>query len=621
MTLHVVATAGHVDHGKSAVVRTLTGMEPDRWEEERRRGLTIDLGYAWATLPSGREVGFVDVPGHERFVTNMLAGVGPVRLILFVVAADEGWKPQSEEHLRILDVLGIERAVIALTKSDLAGEGGLGERRSEVEDRVRGSVLETAAVVACSSVTGEGIELLVAALDSMLADAPAPGASGRARLFIDRAFTIRGSGTVVTGTLGGGRLRVDDQVELLPAGTRARVRGLQTHGRPIDVAEPGSRVAVNLTGVATGEAERGDVLTHPGEWRPSPAFEGTLRALPGLELTGRGDFTVHAGAAERHARVRLLGGAGEDTYVRVRPDAPLVLEPGDRFVLRETGRRITVGGGTVLDPAPPARPGRDAVERLTRRRDAPASELPAVVVAERGAVADADLVPLTGVRLSEVAGAERLGAWWVSSAELQRLREAALEHLRDHHAANPLSGDASIDAVRRALGRVDAGLADEVLTRLEAEGRVERAGTRVRLAGHRVDLGAREADARRVEAALAEGWPAPPTGAGLADRELLGALVETGRAVAISAEVYLLPDQAGRAEALARDLAASPEGMTASAFRERLGTSRKFAIPILEWLDARGVTKREGDLRRLRPPASGGPASASPPASQGPSPR
>jgi selenocysteine-specific elongation factor len=307
--LTVVATAGHVDHGKSSLILRLTGTDPDRLAEEKRRGLTIELGYAWCTLPSGREVGFVDVPGHERFVRTMLAGVGPVRLVLFVVAADEGWKPQSEEHLEIVDVLGVDGAVIAITKRDVVDAETLELARTELRERVAGTALEDAPVVACSATTGEGIPDLIAALDTMIVAAPEPEREGRPRWFIDRVFTVRGAGTVATGTLTGGPLTVGEEVELHPSGVRARVRGLQTHQRAVEVARPVSRVAANLASIDRQRLDRGDVVTRPGEWRPTTVFEARLMPVRSgsRSMTARGAFSLHAGSAERAVHLRLYG--------------------------------------------------------------------------------------------------------------------------------------------------------------------------------------------------------------------------------------------------------------------------------------------------------------------------
>ena len=368
--LRVVATAGHVDHGKSSLIIRLTGMDPDRWEEEKRRGLTIDLGYAWCELPSGREIGFVDVPGHERFIANMLAGVGPVRLVLFVVAANEGWGRQSEEHLAILDVLGVEGGVVALTKRDLVDPEGLDLAEEEIRERLEGTALEHARVVRVSATTGEGLDDLRAALDDVLASASSPPET-RSRLFVDRVFTIAGAGTVVTGTLSGGPMAVGDEVELYPHGRTARIRSLQSHKRDADRVIPVARVAANLVGTGKGDLARGDVVGAEGAWRPTTVFEGILSPVRGLAhpITGRGAFKVYVGAAEADAHLRIFGGsrieAGERSYVRITTSRPLVLDVFDRFVLRESGRQETVGGGSVLDPAPPRRAGLGA--RVTAR--------------------------------------------------------------------------------------------------------------------------------------------------------------------------------------------------------------------------------------------------------------
>jgi selenocysteine-specific elongation factor len=620
----VVATAGHVDHGKSSLILRLTGIDPDRLAEEKRRGLTIDLGFAWATLPSGREIGFVDVPGHERFVRNMLAGVGPVRLVMFVVAADEGWKPQSEEHLEIVDVLGAAGGVVALTKSDLVDAETLEIAELEVRERLAGTALADAPIVACSAATGDGLDRLAAALDEMMANAAPPEQNGRVRQFLDRVFSIRGSGTVVTGTLTGGPLAVGDEVEIFPTGRRARVRGLQSHKRALDHAWPVARVAVNLVGIEREDLERGDVLGRPGSWRPTSVFEARVRPVRGLDhpLTGRGAFKLYAGSAERDARIRLLGGTrvepGERDggFVRVRLSAPLVLEPGDRFVLRESGRRETVAGGTVLDTEPPSRPGADAVRRLRRREGASREDLPTLVVAERGAVRATDLTALIGRSPAAVDGATRSGAWWVATDLLDGVRASVAGGLEAFHRDHPLlAGDDLANARRSAAAVVegsgrtaDPGLVEAMLDALEREGLLVREGSEVRLSMHRVALEDRADEVDRLVAAVAEREPSPPSIADLAaegfPREMVEAAARAGRLVRVSPELVFTPGLVDTArEAIGE---AGPGGITVSAFRERLGTSRKYALPLLEWFDTQGVTRRRGDVRVLReePPVS-----------------
>jgi selenocysteine-specific elongation factor len=613
--LHVVATAGHVDHGKSSLIIRLTGIDPDRLAEEQRRGLTIDLGFAWGTLPSGVEIGFVDVPGHERFVRNMLAGVGPVRLVLFVVAADEGWKPQSEEHLDIVDVLGVDGAVVALTKRDLVDDARLAEALADVRAHLRGTALEGGPIVGCSTRTGEGLDELSGALDAMIAAAPAPEQDGRPRQFVDRIFTIRGAGTVVTGTLTGGRIAVGDEVEIYPNGVRARVRGLQTHKRAIEVARPVSRVATNLTGIERNELERGDVLGRPGDWRPTRTFEGRLRPVRGLErpLTARGAFKLYAGSAERDVRINLYGRTqlepGEGTYVRIRLSAPLVLDVGDRFVIREAGRRATVAGGVVLDPNPPARPGPDAGARLAARELASRQELPALLVAERGAVRAPRVTLLTGMTPSQVAGAERIGAWWVSE-ELRSAADAVLlDALARFHEEHPLAAGEDVTAVREVLGAhlsragttSDPSLVDALLSDLEQRGTIAREGKALRLSTHLV-AAEQSDDIHGLVETVAAGEPTPPTVAELLaagiDRETIEAAVRAELLVRVSKDLVMTPGfvQQGR-EAV---LAAGAEGITVSAFREALGTSRKYALPLLEHFDARGISRREGDVRVAR---------------------
>lgn len=612
----VVATAGHVDHGKSSLIVRLTGIDPDRLEEEKRRGLTIVLGFAWCTLPSGREIGFVDVPGHERFVRTMLAGVGPVRLVLFVVAADEGWSRQSEEHLAIVDVLGVDGAVVALTKRDLVDEARLARAEAEVRDRIRGTGLEGAPIVACSAVSGEGVDELVSELDAMVGAAPEPDSAGRARLFVDRVFTMTGSGTVVTGTLGSGTLAVGDDVTVHPSGLRARVRGLQTHKRRIEVARPVSRVAVNLSGVDRARLERGDVIGTSGAWRPTSVADARLRPVRGLRhpLTARGAFTFHAGASERAARLRLFDAPSvpeAGAYARITLSAPVVLDVGDRFVLRDSGRRETVAGGLILDPAPPVPPGADATQRLARRERSPRDRLPALLLAERGAVRAAELHALTGV--GDVDGAQRLGSWLISAGVLTAADAAAVDAVGAFHRDHPLAHGAGapgirarvIDALRGSRVRDPGELADEVVDELVRTGRIERDGSVLRSPDHHE--GVEDEAISRVVGAVAEGEPTPPTIPDLVragfPRETLDAAIRFGDLVRIAPEVVVTRAFVERAVEIVR--AAGSEGITVSAVRQALGTSRRFALPLMEHLDRAGETRRSGDLRFARGTSAG----------------
>jgi selenocysteine-specific elongation factor len=607
----VVATAGHVDHGKSSLVMRLTGMDPDRLDEEKRRGLTIELGYAWCTLPSGRELGFVDVPGHERFVRTMLAGVGPVPLVLFVVAADEGWRPQSEEHLEIVDVLGTHGAVIALTKRDLVEAAGLDRVRAEVTDRVRATALEGAPIVACSSTTGEGFDELVAALDAMLADAPEPDRGGRPRLHVDRVFSIRGSGTVVTGTLTGGPIATGEEVELLPSGTRARIRGLQTHHRGVGTASPVSRVAVNLTADRTRIA-RGEVLAPAGVWTATSVLEARIEPVRSLDhpITSRGAFKLHAGAAERNARIRLYDVrqvSPEGAFVRISLSEPLVLDVGDRFVFASRGgaeRSPAASSSTPTRRFARGRPRHSVWERVCGRR-APSCRR--------------SWSPNGGP-----CGATTSGRSWHNARRRRGRRSPGRvvgpagpvgpDRRGDRGAARRVPrrgtrrGGESIATTRRSIADAfaaagaphDLELADAVVDRLESEGTLIREGALVRLASHRagsddeVAGGGGGRSERRAHTAVDRRAPR-----GRCRHRRRG----SGRAVRAPwsgsrPELVLTRELVERAGAIVRE--AVPDGITLSAFREGLGTSRKYAVPLAEHLDRSGVTRRSGDLRFAR---------------------
>jgi selenocysteine-specific elongation factor len=636
---HVIGTAGHVDHGKSALIQALTGADPDRLAEEKARGMTIDLGFAWATLPSGREVGFVDVPGHERFVHNMLAGVGGIGCALFVVDASEGWRPQSAEHLAILDLLGVGAGVVALTKVDLVEEAARDRVAAEVADRLEGTTLAGAAVVPTAAPAGIGVAALAAALDAVLDGLGEPPDRGRPRLPVDRVFSMRGSGTVVTGTLSGGTLRAGGEAELLPAGRRVRVRGLQGHGRPLAEAVPARRLAVNLAAVATDQVARGDVLVLPGQWAATTVADCRLRCLPGAPapLRGRGAYLLYAGAAESPARLQPLDAAefppGSDGLVRVHLERPLVLDVFEPVVLRDSGRDETVGGGRVLDPFPPAAVRGTAArvrrtEELEAREAAGRGGLPERVLAERGVVALADLPRLAALAPDRLPaaladqprlagpGPDRLpgapaGGPVVRSRTLAWTREAweaaaaaVLAAVEAHHRADPSSPGLPAEAARAAVRAPAPASGAEVVEALVAEGGLVADGPVLRRPGHGVRLDpAQRALRARVEAALEE------TGVGLlseaalrelgADRKATALLVRLGVLVAVAPGGWLGRRALEGAVATLRRSFPDGRPFSASEAREALGTTRRTAIPLLEHLDRTGVTVRQGDLRRL----------------------
>jgi len=563
--VHVVATAGHVDHGKSTLVKALTGTDPDRFAEEKARGLTIDLGFATTTLPSGAALSLVDVPGHVRFIKNMLAGVGAVDACLFVVAATEGWKPQSEEHLRILELLGVRHGVVALTKVGPADDDLVDLARLEVEERVAGTFLEGAPVVDTDAPTGVGLDNLRAALDDLLAATPTAADHGRPRLWIDRAFSARGAGTVVTGTLTGGRLHTDDELAVHPAGSPVRVRALQNHHAERDELPPGSRCAVNLVGVAHDEVVRGHVLVRSDQWHHTTVVDASLRVLDRLDhpVSRRGAHVVYLGSGEHPVRMRILGpdalDPGTEGAVRIHLPEPLPLLPGDRFVLRESGRAETVGGGEVLDVDPMERASRARPDRSVDR-----------VVRERGWVPVDELERLTGERREP-----DLDRWVVDPVVLHRTLEDLRNALAD-------AGPRGLDLV--GLGEL-ARAAVVLLDDAEVEaGRLVPAGVADPLADH------------PFVAALAASPFVPPPPDGV-DRGDLRELVRRGDVVEVEGIFFASSAVDAAARLAARLLADHPEGFTVSTFREEAGNTRKHAMPLLARLDATGMTRRRGDLR------------------------
>ncbi|MGC4816292.1 selenocysteine-specific translation elongation factor [Micromonospora sp. DT63] len=581
--MFVVATAGHVDHGKSTLVRALTGMEPDRWAEERRRGMTIDLGFAWTTLPSGATIAFVDVPGHERFVPNMLAGVGPVPAALLVVAADEGWMPQSAEHLAALDALGVGYGLLVVTRADLADPAPAAERaRAEIAASSLGAV-ETVAV---SGLTGAGLPELRSALDRLTARLPAPTVDAPVRLWVDRSFTVRGSGTVVTGTLGAGRLRVGDELELAGADEPVRVRGLHSLGEARPEAEAVARVAVNLRGTHRDRLGRGDALLTPGRFHHSDVIDVRLTGDPAADLPAT--LTLHVGSAAVPVRVRPLGA---DT-VRLRLAHPLPLLVGDRALLRDPGRHHVAGGVRVLDVAPPP---------LSRRGAA---------AARATVLADLDGRPdlageLRRRRLVRAGALRRMGVpvqatpvagdWLADPAHWRRLGEQLTEEVGRYAREHPLEPGMPVDALRQRLALPDRALV-EALIRPPLRVHAGRIGTAT------VDA-LPEPVARAVQRVRAEyadrPFRAPEADRlvdlGLGPREI-GAAVRAGALLRLADTVVLLPDALDAAVAV---LATLPQPFTLSAARQALDTTRRVAVPLLELLDRRGATRRLPDDARV----------------------
>jgi selenocysteine-specific elongation factor len=567
----VVATAGHVDHGKSTLVRALTGTDPDRLPEEKARGLTIDLGFAVTTLASGEEIAFVDVPGHGRFVRNMLAGVGSAAACLFVVAATDGWKAQSEEHLRILELLGISDGVVVLTKVAVAGAEQTQWATLEIEERLASTFLSGREIVGVDVPAGIGVDALTAALDRLVMRLPDAADDGRPRLWIDRRFVAAGAGTIVTGTLTGGSIAVNDELVIEPGDLPVRVRGLQSHHSTVSLATPGRRLAVNLSGVSHTEIARGQALVRPGQWHLAARVDATLSVLDSLThpVGARGAYTLYVGSGEFPVRMQMIGATTVDPGARstvrywMQNQQKIPLVPGDRYVLREAGRFETIGGGEILDVDPVLRASRAAPSRSVER-----------VVAERGWVDAEHLARITGTTATPT-----VGHWVVDPAALA----AAIESITDRALASGPDGVALAELSER----------ERAVLKSELPGLVVRNG-RVYAAGH-APQGLSE-HAQRVLETLEAGRWSPPSFPP-SDRGALRALQQEGFAVEAGG-VWFAASAVAAAAAVIHDLLdALPEGFTVSQARDALGSSRKHVVPLLNHFDATGVTRRRGDER------------------------
>ena len=620
--MYVIGTAGHVDHGKSTLVEALTGIDPDRLREEKERGMTIDLGFAWLQLPSGNETSIVDVPGHERFVNNMLAGVGGIDLALLVVAADESVMPQTREHLAILDLLRVERGLVAVTKRDLVDDDWLELVIADVEETLEGTVLEGAEIYPVSAMTGEGLPEMIDAIDSMLDNTPPKRDVGRPRLPIDRAFTISGFGTVVTGTLIDGKIETGQDVSLVVAGKSTRIRGLQTHKKGQTEAQPGTRVAANIINVSQDEVARGEVLTTEGWLRPTDAMDVRLRVITDAPHALRHNMyiTVHTGSSEVVGRLRLLERdtlePGESGWAQIKLESPLAVVKGDYYVIRSN--RTTLGGGNIVETHARRHRRRDAqtIERLAMMElgstqdvllktietsepsefgelinranmdaDTVKSELEAMA-------ADSLIMPLGSASIGRGSVLYTAGGW---NGVIEKSQQALEAYYRQF----PLRRGAPKEELRSRLG-MTAQVFNLAFARLQQQDVVEEDGALARLPGYEPTLSDEQNEQVNAYIRTLESEPfSPPTDAP-PDDEVLNLLDEQGRVVRVSETVVYSAEAYERVVDIISEYIRENGEISVANVRDELGTSRKYALALMDYMDHKRITRRVGDARVLR---------------------
>jgi selenocysteine-specific elongation factor len=658
--MSTIGTAGHVDHGKSTLVQALTGIDPDRLAEEKERGMTIDLGFAWLTLPGGREVSIVDVPGHESFIKNMLAGVGGIDAALLVVAADEGVMPQTREHLAILDLLRVSRGVVALTKSDLVDEEWLELVRDEVTDLLKPTTLADAPLLPVSALTGQGLPELLSALERILAEAEERRNISRPRLPIDRFFTLTGFGTVVTGTLLDGSFKLGQEVEILPQGLRTRLRGLQTHKQQVEAAQPGSRVALNLPNIQRSELARGNVVTLPGQLRATMLCDARLRLLCDAErpLAHNTQVDLYSGSQEIPARVRLLDceelQPGQSAWVQLRLSRPAVVARRDAFILRIPSPSMTIGGGEILDVQPRyhRRFQPHILASLEQLAQASPEELVLAALARsrvtRATTGNKSAHGFAGYELTEIiklcnlsedvtrhildtflseGRVRRIGSLWFALSTWEALSTEAVRLVSEQHQRYPLRGGLSKEEWRARLG-LALKIATEVFALLQAEGRleaVEGAGTATGVGTSYAREGAQRVGVlirlpgfvprftpfqqQQVEHLLQLFREQPYTPPGrseaeaLVEPEVVAALIEQGRLVKVGEGVLFLRETYDEALTRLVEYLREHGKITVAEARDILGATRKYILPLLEQMDALHITRRVGDERLLGPNA------------------
>lgn len=628
----ILGTAGHIDHGKSALVKALTGTDPDRLAEEKSRGMTIELGFAQLTLPSGRVMGVVDVPGHERFVRHMVSGATGIDVVLLVIAADDGVMPQTREHLTILELLGVSRGVVAITKRDLVDEEWLELVKADIAELLATTALAGAPIVAVSSRTGEGLDELRAAIDTVAEQHEATRERAPFRLPIDRVFTITGSGTVVTGTMWSGLLHADDPVELFPAGLLGRVRAVQVHGEAVAEARAGQRVAVNIAGIGKDEIARGDVLAAPHSLSPTDRWDAwfTYVGAPGADAPFESGSLVHVhhGTSEGVGRVLLANGLGAlppgaSTFAQIRLEERMSPRYGDRFIVRSFSPVRTIGGGVVLNAAPPRRTNLDDAETrlLTALRDGDfASAAEGLVAVARQPIAAEQIASALGIPVADVVKAlqrrdiaqiEAAGReLYLARAALESYLAAIDRELRAFHAENPQAADIATAALRdRVDKRLTAPVFDALLALAEARGMAKVSAGRVSHPEAAITAKAAEDEAaeRLLSSIRAQGVTPASADQLIAEsgiqrdvaRKVLGRLVQSGQVVRIASDLHFSAEAIAELRGKVVAFLETHAEATAAELRDAMGVSRKYAIPLLEYFDAEGVTRRVGDSRTL----------------------
>lgn len=640
--MRVIGTAGHVDHGKSALIEALTGTHPDRLREEQERGLTIVLGFAWLTLPNGEDIGIVDVPGHRDFIENMLSGIGAIDAAIFVVAADEGVMPQTREHLAILDLLQIQGGVIALTKTDLIDDPEwLDLVELEVRETLSGTVLDSAPLVRVSARTGDGIPELLETLENALAEKPPRPDLGRPRLSVDRAFTVAGFGSVVTGTLTDGSLSVGEEVSLQPQNLRGRVRGLQTHQQQTQLAVPGSRTAVNVSGINLDQIQRGNVVTRPGDYQTTRRMDVHFRLLPGVTqpVKHNSEVKLFLGAAEVMTRLRLLGTdelkPGEEGWLQLEFVEPVVAVRGDRYILRRPSPPETIGGGAVIDPHPKGRHKRFDQE-VFERFDALAEGTPAEIFLQA-------LLPTGAAKFSDVVGRASLdqsllqdavgeliesgqmialgsnplqkpSTVVVSLAFWQQSGRRIFQETDSYHQTYPLRHGIPREELKSRLG-LTPKIFDALIADMKSSGAIDEASLRADLPGvnavpviqraeFEVDFS--EKDQHLVDGLLqkfADAPYAPPSikeSVAEVGEELYNALIDLGKLIPLSGVVVFRWDDYQSMVADVCTIIEREGTISVAQMRDHFNTTRRYILALLEHLDAIGVTVREGDVRKLK---------------------